>query len=67
MDEYETQTVPPLGAKPYYIAAWSRIGELIDAIERQYETGDGDAKLVELWAKEIVLQAKLIGAMKGSL
>lgn len=48
MEEYETQSNSQLDAEPYDMVAWGRIGELIDAIERQYEAGDGDAKLVEL-------------------
>lgn len=56
---------PPLGIKPYYIAAWQRIGELIEAIERQYESADGDAGLVEKWANEIGWQASMIEALRG--
>ena len=56
---------PPLGVKPYYIAAWQRIGELIEAIERQYESADGDAGLVEKWANEISWQASMIEALRG--
>lgn len=57
---------PPIGVKPYYVAAWQRIGELIDAIERQYESHDGDAKLVEKWANEIQWQCSLIESLRDS-
>jgi len=56
---------PPRGIKPYYIAAWQRIGELIEAIKRQYESADGDAGLVEKWANEISWQASMIEALRG--
>lgn len=56
---------PPHGVKPYYVAAWQRIGELIEAIERQYESADGDAGLVEKWANEISWQASMIEALRG--
>ena len=55
---------PALGVKPYYVAAWKRIGELVEAIERQYESSKGDAKLVEKWAREIQWQCYIIDAIK---
>lgn len=56
---------PPLGVKPFYVAAWQRIGELIGAIERQYESGDGDTKLVQKWANEIGWQATIIESLRS--
>ena len=64
IDEPQDQK-PPLGVKPYYVAAWQRIGELIGAIERQYESADGSAELVEKWANEIIWQASMIKALRG--
>ena len=51
---------PPLGCKPAWFVAWSRIGELIEAIERHYESGHGDAKACEKWAEEIKMQCQII-------
>ena len=55
---------PSLGAKPAWMVAWSRIVELIGAIERQYESHNGNAKLCEAWAEEIKLQCEIIETMK---
>ena len=55
---------PPLGVKPAWIVAWSRIAELCDAIERQYESQNGDPKLVEKWAQEIGWQCTMIESLK---
>lgn len=55
---------PPLGAKPYYITAWSRIGELAEAIYRQYEAAKGDPKLVSRWAEEIRWQCAMIRSLQ---
>lgn len=55
---------PALGVAPYYVSAWRRIGELTEAIQRQYEQADGDPKLVEQWAKEIGWQCALLENMK---
>lgn len=55
---------PVLGVKPYYIAAWNRIGELAEAIERQYEIPNGDTKLVQKWAAEIGWQCSMIESLK---
>ena len=55
---------PPLGVKPYYITAWSRIGELAEAIYRQYEAAKGDPKLVNRWAEEIGWQCAMIQSMQ---
>ena len=57
---------PPLGVKPAWMVAWSRIGELIDAIERQYESGTGNARLVGKWANEITWQCTIIEAMRDT-
>ena len=54
------QPEPPIGCKPAWLVAWSRIGDLIGAIERQYESPIGNAKRVERWAEEIVMQCKII-------
>lgn len=56
----EEQHTPPIGCKPAWLVAWGRIGELIGAIERQYESSCGNAKLVERWAEEIQMQCKII-------
>ena len=55
---------PPIGVKPAWMAAWQRISELIDAIERQYESHNGDANLVKLWAEEITWQCSIIEAFR---
>lgn len=58
------QSKPPLGVKPYWMVAWSRISDLIEAIERQYEDANGNAELVELWAREIILQCQILKQIK---
>ena len=55
---------PPLGVKPAWMVAWSRIAELCGAIERQYESQNGDPELVEKWAQEIGWQCSMIEALK---
>lgn len=55
---------PPIGVKPYEIVAWSRIADLAEAIERQYEDANGNAELVELWAREIILQCQILKQLK---
>ena len=60
MGEVNQQSKPPLGVKPYWMVAWSRISDLAEAIERQYEDANGNAELVELWAREIVLQCQIL-------
>lgn len=55
---------PPLGVKPYWMVAWSRISDLAEAIERQYEDASGNAELVELWAREIILQCQILNRLK---
>ena len=55
---------PPLGVKPYYITAWSRIGELAEAIYRQYEAAKGDPELVSRWAEEIGWQCAMIQSLE---
>ena len=56
----EAQNAPPIGCKPAWLVAWSRISDLIGAIERQYESPVGNAKLVERWAEEIIMQCRII-------
>ena len=51
---------PPLGVKPAWMVAWNRIYELISAIERQYDSPNGDPSITEKYAKEIVFQCKII-------
>lgn len=48
------------GVKSAAIQAWSRIGELAEAIERQARSAAGNAKAVNGWAAEIRLQTKII-------
>ena len=55
---------PPLAVKPYYVAAWQRISELIDGIKRQYDSGKGDAKLCEKWANEIQWQCSMMESLR---
>lgn len=59
-DPMEEQQAPPLGCKPAWMVAWSRIGDLAGAIQRQYESAIGNAQLVGEWAKEIQMQCKII-------
>lgn len=54
---------PPIGVAPAWLVAWKRIGELAAAIERQYQSENGDPKLVEEWANEISWQAAMIEAI----
>lgn len=54
---------PAMGVAPGWLVAWSRINELSGAIVRQYESNHGDTELVELWAKEIILQCKIIQSL----
>lgn len=54
---------PVIGIKPYYVAAWQRIGALAEAIERQYHSPNGDTKLVQRWANEIGWQCSLIESL----
>lgn len=63
MDQTQ-QSKPPLGVKPYWMVAWSRISDLAEAIERQYEDESGNAGLVQLWAWEIVLQCQILKQLK---
>lgn len=57
----EERPVP--GIKPYYVAAWQRIGALAEAIERQYQSLNGDTKSVQRWANEIGWQCALIESL----
>lgn len=50
---------PPIGARPYYIAAENRIMELADAIRRN----PGGENVPE-WAREIMLQYELMRRME---
>ena len=64
--EYPTETEeekPVLGTKPYYVAAWQRIGELAEAIERQYQSNKGDTELVQMCAAEIGWQCSIIESL----
>lgn len=54
---------PVLGIKPYYVAAWQRIGAIAEAIERQCQSLNGDTKLVQRWANEIGCQCALIESL----
>lgn len=63
MDQTQ-QSKPPLGVKPYWMVAWSRISDLAEAIERQYEDESGNAGLVQLWAWEIILQCQILKQLK---
>lgn len=63
MNEHQLSK-PPLGVKPYWMVAWSRISDLAEAIERQYEDENGNTELVELWAREIILQCQILKQLK---
>lgn len=65
MNDKRGNAKPTLGVKPYWVAAWSRIGELASAIERQYESPKPNTKLVEKWANEITWQCTIIEALRG--
>ena len=60
----DAQQKPPLGVKPSWMVAWSRIGDLAEAIKRQYESPNGNARLVEKWAQEIFWQCSIIEAFE---
>ena len=51
---------PPLGAKPAAICAWSRIGDLAEAILRNYQSINGSAFDCRIWAQEIIAQCDII-------
>ena len=65
MGEEKRSVKPPLGVKPGWIVAWNRIGDLADAIERQYESSNGDVELVRKFAEEIEMQCQIIKNVKG--
>lgn len=65
MNDQKRTAKPSLGVKPYWVAAWSRIGELASAIERQHESPKPNTKLVEKWANEISWQCTIIEALRG--
>jgi hypothetical protein len=50
---------PPLGVKPYYIAASERIEALAGAIERYAENVDTEYEKIMEWAEEIKLQCMI--------
>ena len=54
----------PFGVMPTELTAWSRIADLADAIRRQYESPNGNTKLVKKWANEITWQCTLIESME---
>lgn len=54
------QIAPPVGAKPASICAWSRIGDLAEAILRNYQSIKGSAFNCRIWAKEIIAQCDII-------
>jgi len=58
---------PPLGAKPYYIAATDRIDELSKAIYDYSQEVDNKKfiKTIKKWASEIILQCELLERMKS--
>lgn len=60
----DAQQKPPLGVKPAWMVAWSRIGDLAEAITRQYESQNGNARLAEKWAQEIGWQCSIIEAFE---
>ena len=57
-----TDEKPPIGVKPYYVAAEHRIIELAEAIARAAEYSTKNPKIIE-WAREIILQATLSNQM----
>lgn len=63
MDQTQ-QSKPPLGVKPYWMVALSRISDLVEAIEWQYEDENGNTELVELWTREIILQCHILNQLK---
>lgn len=50
---------PPLGVKPYYIAAGDRIEALAGAIERYAENVDTEYEKISQWAEEIKMQCMI--------
>lgn len=50
---------PPLGVKPYYIAASERIEALAGAIERYAENVDTEYETIMEWAEEIKMQCMI--------
>ena len=50
---------PPLGVKPYYIAASERIEALAGAIERYAENVDTEYEKIMEWAEEIKMQCMI--------
>ncbi len=55
----EKNEIPPLGIKPAWLAAESRIQELAEAIKRQLDWEKADMNLIRKWAYEIVSQADI--------
>jgi hypothetical protein len=50
---------PPLGVKPYYIAASERIEDLADAIKRYAPNCDTEYEKISQWAEEIKMQCAI--------
>ena len=50
---------PPLGVKPYYIAASDRIEELAGAIQRYSPNVDTEYEKIIQWAEEIKMQCMI--------
>jgi hypothetical protein len=50
---------PPLGVKPYYIAASERIEALAGAIERYAENVDTEYEKIMEWTEEIKMQCMI--------
>ena len=55
---------PPLGARPYWIAASERIGELATAILRNSEDASKNYQKISKWAEEIMQQCDMIGYLR---
>ena len=55
----EKDEIPPLGIKPAWLAAESRIQELAEAIKRQLDWEKADMNLIRKWAYEIISQAEI--------
>lgn len=50
---------PPLGVKPYYLAASDRIEDLADAIKRYAPNCDVEYEKISQWAEEIKMQCAI--------
>lgn len=56
---------PILGVKPCYIASYSRITDLAEAIVRHSNECERQ-DLIKMWAKEIVAQCDLLEKMEAN-